>query len=349
MGLFRHLLILDLLGLILGLHAGAPAPVCAQPDSTEQALARVAAAKNPSWPHAFDVEIKASRPVDLAAVRIKQDKDVWGRFSLIIDPPQTEVSFQTASFRFLPASYEVEVEVDCGGPTATRTFGPYSNPIQKMIIMDRDANPQRGLLIEGDAWFLFGRLAASSEVSTGLLKNGGTPLGYYHVRKKEPFAVNAKEEWDMPLAQWYTPESYPEGVNGLHEGFEGTIYGIRQSHGCTRMPSWFAKELWAWSDIETPVIFIGNEFQTSYDRGRFNPEDYRFFQALIRDTFLYHQSLLAGQEAPTCFSQEQAELVSRMKPFQDDLLEACAQYRRFSKGEAFGQIVEQLVALRGSG
>ncbi|MCX7015872.1 MAG: L,D-transpeptidase family protein [Candidatus Sumerlaeota bacterium] len=326
---------------------GSDAASIAEPAPSGGVGARVAVNTSGSAAHAFDIEVHASRPIELVAVRIREGKEVWGRYSLIVDPPQDTIEFRTASFRFLPASYVVEVEVDDGAEAETKTFGPLSNSVQKLIVVDRDAYPQRALLIEGDRWFLFGRLVASSEVSSGLSKHGGTPLGYYHVRNKEPNAYNAKEEWEMPLAQWYTPVDYPEGVNGLHQGFEGTIYGIRQSHGCTRMPEWFARKAYAWSDLDTPLFYIGNEYQTAYDRGRFDAGDYRFFQALTRDMLLYHQALLTREEAPTCFSREQADVVDRMQPYEEELLETAAQYRRFAKGEAFNALVAELTALRG--
>jgi len=313
----------------------------------EASPARVLVQQSLTQPHAFNIDVYAQRPFELVSVRVTDSDGVWGRFSIVNDPPSAEIGFQTASFRFLPERYELEIELNYGDDVQTHRAGPFSNEIQKMILVDRDGYPQRAVMIEGDRWFLFGRIVASSEVSSGLLKyGGGTPLGYYHVRNKEPHAYNAKQEWEMPYAQWYTPSNYPEGVNGLHQGFAGTNYGIRQSHGCTRMPEWFTLAIWNWSDIGTPLVYLGREYQTAYDRGRFDVNDYRFFETMLSDTVLFHQSLQMGDETRTCFNPLEVEVINRMRPFQDGILEACESFSRFSAGQAFMGIIDQYIELR---
>jgi lipoprotein-anchoring transpeptidase ErfK/SrfK len=309
--------------------------------------ARVRLSQAPDRPHVFEVDVESDTPLELVGVRVMEGPRVWGRFTMLCETPSRGLSFQTAPFRFLPALYTVEVEVDDGRQVQQRAFGPYANAVEKLIVVDRDGYPQRVSLIEGDRYFLFGRLVSSAEVSSGLRKYGGTPLGYYNVRNKEYFAINPHQEWDMPFAHWYTPETYPEGVNGLHEGFEGTLYGIPQSHGCTRMPPWFARTIWAWSLPETPLIYMGNEYLTAYDRGRFRTEDYRLFKTLLHDVLAYHQGLESGQEAATCFSPREAELVDAMRPFQDDLLDTCANFRLYATGGGFYSIVRRFADLRG--
>jgi len=324
--------------LMLSVAAFAQAPISSS--------ARVFVQKSQTQTHAFDVDVQAPRPFELVSVSVKDAEGTWGRFSIVNDPPSPEIGFKTASFRFLPARYEIEVELDYGDGVQVHKAGPFTNQIQKLVIVDRDGYPQRALMIEGDRWFLFGRLAASSEISTGLVKYGGTPLGYYHVRNKEAHAYNAKQEWDMYMAQWYTPSSYPEGVNGLHQGFEGTNYGIRQSHGCTRMPDEFTKQLWDWTEMNTPVIFMGTEYQTSYDRGRFDTEVYRYFDSLIRDMVYYHQSLGADEENRTCFNDAEVQQINRLVPFQNAVLDACANYSRFSMTEGYSKVVDQFIQMR---
>lgn len=329
---------------LLGILGLIPDAFAQAPDGGSPA--RVFVQKSLTQPHSFNIDVQASRPFELVSVRVRDDDGVWGRFSIVNDPPAPEIGFLTASFRFLPENYELEVEVDYGNGSQTHRAGPFTNELQKFIVVDRDGYPQRAVMVEGDRWFLFGRIVASSEISTGLVKYGGTPLGYYHVRSKEASAYNQKQEWEMPFAQWYTPSTYPEGVNGLHQGFEGTNYGIRQSHGCTRMPEWFTQALWRWSDIGTPVVFVGREYQTGYDRGRFDANDYAFFEAMLRDTVLFHQSLQMGDETRTCFNPDEVEVINRMRPFQDGILDACQNFSRFSAGEAFLRVIGQYAQLR---
>lgn len=313
---------------------------------TGEGPARVFVQKSQTQPHSFNIDVIAQKPFELVSVRVADSEGVWGRYSIVNEPPSTEIGFQTASFRFLPKRYGLEIELDYGSGSQTHKAGPFSNELQKMVIVDRDGYPQRALMVEGDRWFLFGRIAGSSEISTGLVKYGGTPLGYYHVRNKDANAYNAKQEWEMPLAQWYTPSTYPEGVNGLHQGFEGTNYGIRQSHGCTRMPPWFAQTLFNWSETDTPVMFVGKEYQTEYDRGRFDVSDYRFFETMIRDTVYFHQSLQMGDETRTCFNPAEVEVINRMRPFQDGIMDACANFSRFSAGQAFLKVIDHYTELR---
>ena len=52
----------------------------------------------------------------------------------------------------------------------------------------------------------------------------------------------------MPYAQFFDPA----GI-AMHAG---VIPGIRQCHGCVRLPSAFAKKLYSVTDIGTPV-YIG--------------------------------------------------------------------------------------------
>ncbi|OPZ18481.1 MAG: hypothetical protein BWZ10_01036 [candidate division BRC1 bacterium ADurb.BinA364] len=311
------------------------------------ASSRISLEPSASQPHAFDVDIEASRPFGIASARVVSGDETWGRYSEILDPPVSSLALCTPNFRYIPAKYSVVVELDRDGEIESKTFGPFSRPMLKMILVDRDGYPQQAICLEGDRWFPFGRLALSSEVSTGKPKYGGTPLGYYHVRNKESFARNALQEWDMPFAHWYTPTTYPEGVNGLHEGFEGTNYGIPQSHGCTRMQPWFARALFQWSELKSPVIYMGNSYITAYDRGRFDTADYETFRALVRDVVLYHQALHSGLERPTYFSRDETLLIERMQPFFQSILQSCEEFRRFSQGAALAEIVEQYAVLRG--
>ena len=101
---------------------------------------------------------------------------------------------------------------------------------------------QRAYLYRGDT------LLAVSTISSGRETNP-TPTGIFAIHNKKTMHRSRKyENAPMPYAQFI--DQY--GV-ALHAGH---IPGRPASHGCVRLPSAFAKKLFATTDVGTPV-YIG--------------------------------------------------------------------------------------------
>jgi lipoprotein-anchoring transpeptidase ErfK/SrfK len=91
-------------------------------------------------------------------------------------------------------------------------------------------------------------LIAVSTVSSGKPGND-TPTGIFSVLNKKPMHRSRKyENAPMPFTQFI--DNY--GI-ALHAGH---IPGHPASHGCVRLPSAFAKKLYAVTDVGTPV-YVG--------------------------------------------------------------------------------------------
>ena len=89
-------------------------------------------------------------------------------------------------------------------------------------------------------------LLAVSTVSTGTDTNP-TPTGIFAVLSKKPMHRSRKyDNAPMPFTQFI--DQY--GI-ALHAGH---IPGRPASHGCVRLPSAFAKKLFATTDVGTPVL-----------------------------------------------------------------------------------------------
>jgi len=101
-------------------------------------------------------------------------------------------------------------------------------------------NDQLAYLYRGDT------LMAVATISSGI-PGRDTPTGIFSVLGKKPMHYSKKfDDAPMPFTQFI--DSY--GV-ALHAGFNP---GHPASHGCVRLPSAFAKKLYAITDIRTPVL-----------------------------------------------------------------------------------------------
>ena len=132
----------------------------------------------------------------------------------------------------------------------------------------------------------------------------------------------------MHNAIWYSPENFPDGINGIHEGESGTKYGIPQSHGCTRVPGkHFSKKdtmqkLYQWCDVETPIVIIGDKNKNLRDSDLFDVKDYTSFRTVL--DLIKEGKFLKGLEI-----------------FEERMLEACKKYYTIPKlGEEFRKAVE---------
>jgi lipoprotein-anchoring transpeptidase ErfK/SrfK len=109
--------------------------------------------------------------------------------------------------------------------------------MQRVVVSLSD---QLAYLYRGDT------LVAVSTISSGTESNP-TPTGIFAVLNKKPMHRSRKyENAPMPFAQFI--DQY--GV-ALHAGH---LPGRPASHGCVRLPSAFAKKLFATTDIGTPVL-----------------------------------------------------------------------------------------------
>lgn len=130
-------------------------------------------------------------------------------------------------------------------------FGPVDLAPGKYLWRDvpASAGDERVVVSLGEQMaFLYrgNTLMAVTTVSTGTEKNP-TPTGIFTVHTKKPMHRSRKyENAPMPFAQFI--DQY--GV-ALHAGH---IPGRPASHGCVRLPSSFAKKLFAVTDVGTPVL-----------------------------------------------------------------------------------------------
>ena len=111
-------------------------------------------------------------------------------------------------------------------------------PGEQRVVISLDN--QLAFLYKGNA------LVAAASISTG--KDGHeSPAGIFHVMSKTPMHHSKKyDNAPMPFAQFIT--GY--GV-ALHAGANP---GHPASHGCIRLPSSFAKKLYAATEVGTPVL-----------------------------------------------------------------------------------------------
>lgn len=79
---------------------------------------------------------------------------------------------------------------------------------------------------------------------------------YPHVTPTGRFRVYAKYQmsWSHPYQVWLPWASYFNGGIALHEYPDVPVYPA--SHGCVRVPEPFARELYAWSPVGTPVVVV---------------------------------------------------------------------------------------------
>ena len=153
-------------------------------------------------------------------------------------------------------SYEARVTASAASRSAVEdmiaTFGTDRiKPGKYLWRKDADeiAGHQRVVIsLENQLAFLYrgNTLVAAASISTG--EDGKeSPSGVFQVLDKKPMHRSKKyDNAPMPFAQFIT--GY--GV-ALHAGHNP---GHPASHGCIRLPSGFAKKLYAVTDIGTPVL-----------------------------------------------------------------------------------------------
>jgi lipoprotein-anchoring transpeptidase ErfK/SrfK len=72
-----------------------------------------------------------------------------------------------------------------------------------------------------------------------------TPTGSYRVQRK------ALKDWSRPHRAWMPYASYYYGGYALHEGIVPTYPA---SHGCVRLPSWDAADVYRFATVGTTVV-----------------------------------------------------------------------------------------------
>jgi len=113
---------------------------------------------------------------------------------------------------------------------------PVMNPVTVVVSIPL----QRAFVYRGDT------LVAASSVSTGKDENP-TPVGIYPIlQKNEKHRSNLYNDAPMPFMQRLTWD----GI-ALHAGRNP---GFPDSHGCIRLPTEFAKKLFAITDVGTTVV-----------------------------------------------------------------------------------------------
>jgi hypothetical protein len=98
--------------------------------------------------------------------------------------------------------------------------------------------PQQVLLLVRD-----GRVQRSIHVSTGA--SGRTPLGHFHVYRRELMS------WSVPFHVWMPLAQYFSGGYAMHEFASVPAYPA--SHGCVRVPDVEARTVWQFGAIGTRV------------------------------------------------------------------------------------------------
>lgn len=102
-----------------------------------------------------------------------------------------------------------------------------------------------------------GALLATSPVSTGR-RGHETPVGTFRIlQKKTHHRSNLYDDAPMPFMQRLTWR----GV-ALHAG---RVPGYPASHGCIRLPRWFAKKLYGLTDFDTWVTVTDQSPETPED------------------------------------------------------------------------------------
>ena len=114
---------------------------------------------------------------------------------------------------------------------------PESAGSERLVISLSD---QLAYLYRGD------ELVAVAKTSTGT-DNRPTPTGIFSVLDKKPFYRSKKYD-NAPMPWMQRIDRF--GI-ALHGGYNP---GYPASHGCIRLPSEFAKKLYAVTDLGTPVI-----------------------------------------------------------------------------------------------
>lgn len=308
---------------------------------------------------------KQNAPSNQISVCLKRAEDAkqFGEYTLSLRPmlgtienrstttttQQQKAAEGELTFRYLPERFFIEITKKDGGiKTTIDKTNTIQQTILKTVITDRDRKEeyqgklqqrQKTFLIEGDKFNPFGYIIAWSLVSTGKANMDNhpgnyTPLGYYYIKSKDENAYNDREgrKWAMPYALWYTKKSgTPEGINGLH-AYEKTQFGIEASHGCTREPKEFAKEAFAWCDIGTPLIIIGNQQKHHQDKNRFNETDYQTYQTILTELLDFRHQIEENQYEQTTLTKEQIDILAARTP----LLEAMRQ-QPFSAKEKYLQ------------
>jgi lipoprotein-anchoring transpeptidase ErfK/SrfK len=90
-----------------------------------------------------------------------------------------------------------------------------------------------------------GRVRTIISASSGAAGHD-TPAGTFSVSRKE------LRSWSVPYSVWMPWASYFTGGIALHESASVPAYPA--SHGCVRLPAGFARQVYDFAPIGTPVI-----------------------------------------------------------------------------------------------
>lgn len=164
----------------------------------------------------------------------------------LLTPPAAALETYEAKMEASDAASQARIDMlEAFGPRALRPGQyvwrdvPASAGRERVVISLSD---QLAYLYRG------GSLMAVTTISSGTDRNP-TPTGIFAVLNKKPMHRSRKyENAPMPFAQFF--DQYG---TALHAGYNP---GRPASHGCVRLPSAFAKKLFAITDIGTPV-YIG--------------------------------------------------------------------------------------------
>jgi lipoprotein-anchoring transpeptidase ErfK/SrfK len=163
----------------------------------------------------------------------------------------------TASPALALETYEAKMEATDAASQARvdmlDAFGPKVLKPGQYLWRDvpEEAGPQRLVVSLADQMAYLYRgdtLVAASTISSGK-DDKPTPTGIFSVLDKRPMYRSKKYD-NAPMPWMQRIDQY--GI-ALHAGYNP---GTPASHGCVRLPSAFAKKLYAVTDVGTPV-YIG--------------------------------------------------------------------------------------------
>ncbi len=142
-----------------------------------------------------------------------------------------------------------ENEADQNG-TGTTNKAEKSIQLTKKILVDR--THQKLYAYEN------GRLFMMSDISTGL-ELTPTPRGTFSVFKKTPTRYMqgpipdvAEQYYDMPGVPWNLYFTHNGAV--IHGAYWHNSFGSAYSHGCVNLPTYKARLLYNWADLNTEVV-----------------------------------------------------------------------------------------------
>lgn len=101
-----------------------------------------------------------------------------------------------------------------------------------------------------------GEMIMESDFVSGNMQNGnGSPDGIFKIVYKQRDAVLRGEDYSSPVS-YFMPFAYNVGFHNAdwRNSFGKTIYKTNGSHGCINLPPDFAKQLYEYIEVGTPVV-----------------------------------------------------------------------------------------------